>query len=510
MNILLVSPKYQETFWSMSNTLPLTGSKSNVLPLGLLTVAALLPEEWNLKLIDLNARELAQEQLEWADMLFISAMTIQSKSAEEIVKRANEAGVKVVAGGPHYTLAYKYFVKPNNDPQGVDHFFLGEAEEIIDEFLTDLGADSLKESYRATSFPDLANSPTPRYDLINPHDYQVLALQFSRGCPFACEFCDVAYFNGRAPRYKSVSASIAELDAMKATGFKGTVMFVDDNFIGNTKQAKTLLRAVISWQKNNGHPFIFLTQASINLADDPELMRLMAEALFFQVFIGIETPSSSALNEVAKKQNLNRDLIQAVRTIQAHGMEVMSGFIVGFDSDTPETFAVQRDFIEEAGIATAMVGMLIAPPETPLWKRLEKEGRILGHSSGNNALDFDALNFIPKMGKENLLTGYTALLADLYSPKASYARIERFLSVLIVPDYVPLRLPSSRDIKALFKIIYALGFKKRGRLWFWRLFFKTLFKHPQFLTQAMVSAAMVFHYQTITREFLKKKKHKDA
>jgi radical SAM superfamily enzyme YgiQ (UPF0313 family) len=503
MNVLLVAPTGPETFWSMGRILPFLGAKAVIPPLGLLTIAALLPEEWSLKLVDLNTTaSLDQDLLEWADMLFISAMIIQSDSTEEVLVRAKEAGVTVVAGGPLFMSYGNPEMMDFLDAKGVDHLFLSEAEELVDQFVLDLKNGQAQKIYKAERFPDVQASPIPRYDLVKAKDYYCLGLQFSRGCPFNCEFCDVVFLNGRTPRFKTVEQCLSELDAMFDLGWNGAVMFVDDNFIGNKKQAKKLLHAIISWQKDHGRPFYFLTQASINLADDPELGSLMTAANFAEVFIGIETPSSSALKECGKNQNQNRDLVQAVHTIQGYGLDVMAGFIVGFDSDTLEIFDMQRDFIEQAAIPMALVSLLTAVPGTALWERLKQEKRLLSFPSGNNAFDYKSLNFEPKMDRDVLLNGYRDLLAELYSPAASYGRVSKLFKHYSIPKNVLGRKPSFREIVSFFKMNWSLGICQSSRLGYWRLVIPALLRYPRYIPQVMTLAAMVHHCQKLTSSFL--------
>ncbi len=495
MKTLLVSPTFPETFWSMSNAGKFFNSPANVPPLGLLTVAAMLPQEWPLRFVDMSVEPLLDEHLAWADTLFLSAMDIQGQSAAEVVRRANAAGLRIVAGGPHYTLYHETV-------QGIDHLVVGESETIIPQLVEDLENGCAKPLYKADGFPQLTETPPPRLDIINLDAYLNMPVQVTRGCPFQCEFCDVLFLNGRIPRHKTVAQTIAELDNILASGWGGMVLFVDDNFIGNKKLAKELLRAIIQWQKEHGQPYTFSTQASINMADDEELLALMAEAQFKNTFIGIETPAAASLAECSKKQNLGRDLIQSVRTIHSYGISVMAGFIIGFDADPPEIFEIQERFIEDAGISVAMIGLLSAPPHTPLWRRLEAEGRILGMPSGNNAMDKGALNFIPKLDREFLYTGYRELLRRVYTPEASFGRIRKSLEHYTVPDYVPKTPVRLYDIKAVLLLLWTLGIRTQGRRAFWRLFFHTLFKKPAAFTEVMHLAAVAHHCQVVTRDFL--------
>jgi radical SAM superfamily enzyme YgiQ (UPF0313 family) len=468
---------------------------SNVPPLGLLTVAAMLPQDWPQRFVDLSVEPLLEEHLAWADAVFLSAMDIQMHSAATVVSRANAAGIPVVAGGPHYTLYYETV-------QGVDHILVGEAEAVIPRLVADLQNGCAKPVYKADGFPRLTETPPPRLDLLNIKAYLAMPIQSTRGCPFQCEFCDVLFLNGLKPRHKSLEQILVELDNILSLGWGGMVFFVDDNFIGNKKLAKTILNGIIDWQQRHGQPFTFITQASINLADDAELLGLMATAQFKSVFIGIETPAAASLAECSKKQNLGRDLLRSVETIHSFGINVMGGFIIGFDSDPPEIFSLQRQFIENAGIAVAMIGLLSAPPHTPLWKRLEKEGRILGLPSGNNTMDENALNFIPKMDKNFLVNGYKDLLREIYAPNSSFGRIKTCLKHYKTPDFVTKRPVKMYDIKAMFHLFWTIGICTKGRLAFWNLFFHILFKNISALPEMLHLVAMVHHCQIVTTDFL--------
>lgn len=468
---------------------------SNVPPLGLLTVAAMLPQAWAQRLVDMSVEPLLEEHLAWADAVFVSAMDIQMQSAATVVRRANAAGVPVVAGGPHYTLYHETV-------QGVDHILVGEAETVMPQLVADLENGCAKPVYKADDFPRLTETPPPRLDLLDIKSYLAMPIQSTRGCPFQCEFCDVLFLNGLKPRHKSLEQILVELDNILSTGWAGIVFFVDDNFIGNKKLAKQFLNGIIDWQRVHGQPFTFITQASINLSDDTELLRLMATAQFKSVFIGIETPAAASLAECSKKQNLKRDLLRSVETIHSFGINVMGGFIIGFDADPPEIFDLQRQFIENSGIAVAMIGLLSAPPHTPLWKRLESEGRILGLPSGNNTMDENALNFIPKLDKGFLVEGYKNLLREIYTPKASFGRIKQCLKYYKTPEFVAKIPVKMYDVKAMFHLFWTLGICTKGRLAFWSLFFHIILKNPSALPEMLHLAAMVHHCQTVTKDFL--------
>ncbi len=486
MNILLISPLTPDTFWSFSHAMRFVGKKAAFPPLGLLTVAAMLPREWSLRLIDLNVRKLTDADLDWADSVFLSAMIIHEPSAREVIRRSNAKGKPVVAGGPLFTTASERF------PEAAC-CVVGEAEEIMPELVADLAEGRLKPRYQAAERPDVNKTPLPRWDLIKVRDYATLSVQSSRGCPFDCEFCDITAVYGRIPRVKSPEQMIAELEAVLATGWKGGIFIVDDNFIGNKIKSKALLRALVQWRQQRRTTVTFTTEASLNLVDDPELLDLMVKAGFKNVFIGIESPQEEALKECRKVQNTKRDLVAAVRTIHNAGLQVMGGFIVGFDSDKAGIFERQRRFIQDAGVVTAMVGMLTALPGTRLFTRLTKEGRMIGKSTGNN---LDAvLNFVPTLDPKVLTEGYRRLLKDLYAPREYYRRILTFFH-----EYRPVRRRtrlSRSDLRAFVSSLWVMGVAKPGRWEFWKFLSKSLISHRRSFAEAVELAIHGYHFRVV-------------
>lgn len=488
MKTLLVYPEFPDTFWSFKHALKFIRKKASSPPLGLMTVAALLPPDWEKRLVDVNVQPLTEQDLAWADLVMISAMVVQRESARRIIARCKEIGVKVVAGGPLFTCEADQF-------GDVDHLVLGEAELSLPPFLEDLQRGCPKPVYNAFEYPDIHQTPAPVWTLARPDRYDAMSIQYSRGCPYNCDFCNVTALFGRRPRTKRVEQLIAELDALYAAGWRKNVFFVDDNFIGNKKQLKNeILPALIEWRRGKaGLPF--QTEVSINLADDEELIRLMAEAGFTSVFIGIETPSEESLTECGKSQNVNRDLVESVKRIQRAGIQVQGGFIVGFDSDTPSIFQQQIDFIQRSGIVTAMVGLLQAPYGTRLYERLAREGRLLREMSGDN-MD-GSTNIIPKMGIKALRVGYKRILDYIYSPENYYSRVKTFLK-----EYRPPRFGSPLEaeyILAFFRTIYQLGIKGIERAHFWRLFFWTLFHKPKLFPLAITLAVYGFHFRNVVQ-----------
>lgn len=457
-------------------------------PLGLLTVAAMLPRAWDLRLIDLNVEPLEDEDLRWADYVLLSAMIVHRESVQEIVARCQSLNRPIIAGGPLFTTGHEAY------PQ-IQHFVLGEAEDLMPQVVADLAAGRPQPLYRAAGWPDITRTPVPRWDLINLSHYVTMAVQFSRGCPYDCEFCDIIVMNGRVPRTKTPAQLVAELEALRRRGWKDMVFMVDDNFIGDKRRTKELLRKLVAWRRKAGTEMGFLTEASVNLADDPELCRLMIQAGFKRVFVGIETPSVESLQECHKLQNKGRDLVESVKILQRAGLEVMGGFIVGFDSDTSDIFKRQFEFIQRSGVVTAMVGLLNALPQTRLYQRLMQEGRLETESTGNNTQA--ALNFKPKLSREFLQSGYRELMKKLYEPKVYYQRIRIFLK-----DYHPtgprLRL-SWPDFKAFLKSFWLLGVWHRGRVAYWVFFWRTLLRRPHKFRHAIELAIVGYHYRRVAK-----------
>jgi radical SAM superfamily enzyme YgiQ (UPF0313 family) len=486
MRILLIYPKFPDTFWSFKYALSFIRKRAAFPPLGLLTVAALLPDEFQKRLVDVNVEGLTDDDLSWADLVFIGGMTIQRDSAKEIIARCKAKDLKVIAGGPLFTAEPEEFGE-------VDHLVLDEAELTLPPFLEDLKNGHLKKIYRATGFCDLHHTPIPSIDLIHTKRYASMAIQFSRGCPFNCEFCNVTALFGHRPRIKTPQQVIAELDNIYDAGWRGSIFFVDDNFIGNKQYLKAqLLPALIEWRKDK-KGCVFFTEASINLADDPELLDMMVKAGFDSVFIGIESPDDACLTECHKTQNRNRDLLQSVKTIHQAGLQVMGGFIVGFDSDTYSIFQRQIDFIQQSGIVAAMVGILQAPPGTRLFDRLQRENRVVSAFSGDNV--DGTTNIIPKMGLERLLDGYRSIMKQIYSPHNFYRRVRNSLQELKAPS---ITMPMDvQRILAFFRSCFRLGVWGKERLHYWHLLLWTLLRKPRLVPLAVTLAIYGHHYRRI-------------
>jgi radical SAM superfamily enzyme YgiQ (UPF0313 family) len=489
MKILLVYPIFPDTYWSFKYALSFENKRASFPPLGLLTVSSMLPASWKKRLVDMNVQDLQDGDLEWADMVFVSAMIVQQDSLMEVIARSKAFGKKVAVGGPYVSTSAEKV-------SHADHIFIGEAETTLPEFLHDLEIGAAKQTYEAGEKPSLHNTPVPDFGLVDYRQYSAMNVQYSRGCPFNCEFCDIIEIYGRVPRTKTNDQMINELDALKATGWRGLVFIVDDNFIGNKKNVKLFMPDLVNWVNENDHPFSFITEASVNLAEDEILLKMMQDADFRRVFLGIETPVEESLKEAQKGQNTRRGLLESIGRIQSFGMEIMAGFIVGFDSDPINIFERQIKFIQESSIPLAMVGLLTALPDTQLWKRLEKEGRLVEDSTGNNT--DCSLNFEPVMDRTVLIEGYKSILRRIYNSKNYYQRALGCISHMNQERSVARQGGWLGDLKTFMKIVFTLGLRDSERLQFWRYLYKTLTLYPKNFAHAMTLAAMGYHFRKIT------------
>ncbi|MBN1604185.1 MAG: B12-binding domain-containing radical SAM protein [Chitinispirillaceae bacterium] len=495
MKVLLVYPEFPVTFWSFKHALGFVGKKVALPPLGLLTVSSMLPSDWEKKLVDLNAVRLKDADILWADYVFISAMIAQKESVRDVIARVKSLNKFVVAGGPLFTTGWKEF----ND---VDCFVLNEGEVTIPLFLSDLENGTLQRIYSTTEKPDITKTPLPDWSLLTMSHYASMAVQISRGCPWNCEFCDIIIMNGRIPRVKDPCQVLSEFDALYNIGWRGSVFVVDDNFIGNKVKVKCILIAIGEWMVKRKYPFALYTEASINLADEEELMILMRRANFNTVFVGIETPEEEALKSCGKMQNTNKDLVDKVKILQKNGLEVQAGFIVGFDTDTMKTFDAIIRFIQKSGIVTAMVGLLQALPGTPLFKRLQDAGRIIVTPSSGNNTDF-SMNFIPLMNQNSLINGYKKILGSIYSPLNFYKRIKTFLAQyhrFSKRPYISL----TQQFRALSYVVWKIGVASKGRWQFWKLCIWTLLRRPKLLPEAITLTIFGFHYFKVMVDNFKK------
>jgi radical SAM superfamily enzyme YgiQ (UPF0313 family) len=493
MRILMIYPQYPETFWSFKYALKFIAKKATNPPLGLMTVASMLPAHWEKKLVDLNVQSLRKKDLDWADMVFLSAMTVQSKSVFQIIDKCKSHHKTVVAGGPLFTE------EPDKFPE-VDHLILNEAELTLPLFLKDLEHGNVKRIYRTDHFADVRTTPVPDYSLIKASKYNSMNVQYTRGCPFNCDFCDITVLFGNKVRMKSSAQMLEELEAIYNSGWRKNIFIVDDNFIGNKKILKEdFLPKLIEWMETKRHPFLFSTEASINLADDDELLRLMVQANFTTVFIGIETVDEASLAECGKLQNMKRNLVESVKKIQSFGMEVTGGFILGFDNDSISVFQRQIDFIKEAEIITAMVGLLNAPKKTRLYKRLHEEGRITGDITGDNT--DCSTNLIPKMGRDQLLSGYQKVIHGIYEGRVFYHRVQEFIKWFSPACQGQRSLTVQHAIAAL-KSFFKLGVLDTFRKSFWQLILWTLFNRPALLRLAVTYSVYGYHFRKVFKEVL--------
>lgn len=488
MKVLLLYPQFPLTFWSFRYALPFLGKRSAYPPLGLLTVSALLPPHWERKLVDLNVEPLRDKDLAWADVVFLSAMLVQSPSLSEMIARCRSAGIRTVVGGPITSAEHPAY-------RDADHIVSGEAEGVIEELVRDLEAGLAKPRYTAPRWSDMTRLPPPEFALAKMRRYSAMPVQYSRGCPFSCEFCDIIELFGRRQRIKTAEQILAEFDQLHSLGWRGSVFIVDDNFVGNKRAIKELLPRVADWMVRHRNPFSLFTQASVNMADDEELLRLMRAARFVKVFLGIETPVKECHQAAGKHQNANSDLLASVRRIQEQGIEVMGGFILGFDQDPPEIFERMTAFIREAAIPVSMVGLLTALPNTRLWRRLSEEGRILRQSIGDNTAA--SLNFIPRMDPEVLLAGYRRVMTSLYNPTEYFERARALLARLGPSPKLRLGFP---DYFALLRSFIRQGIFSRYRKLYWKFLGSALFRPPRHLGLAVTLAIMGHHFFLLTEQ----------
>lgn len=496
LKVLLVWPRFPPSFWGFEGVLQMLPEAAMTPPLGLITVAALCPPEWTLRLLDHAFDKIGDDDLQWADLVMVSAMHAQRADAIDVLRRAKSVGTRTFIGGPW----------ASSDPEAVqleaDHVMVGEAEEIFGTIARELEQGTAQAVYRVTDKPDMSHSPIPRFDLLRRNMYTSMPVQFSRGCPFQCEFCDIITIYGRKPRLKSSAQLIAELDLLRELGWRNEVFIVDDNFIGNSKFALELAIDLAAWGDKYGRPFSFYTEASIDLADRPELLAAMVQANFMYVFIGIETPSAGALKESKKFQNLRKDNLQQVRVIQESGLWVLAGFIVGFDSDDETIFERQREFIERTSIAWAMAGVLQAPPTTALYDRMKKEGRLI---EGSLAItNFSAPNFQTVLPLPVLLGGLSKLLFWLYEPKAFFDRAFRSLEIWQTrPVQKPPALPLSYNLRLLAASMWTQGVRSGYRRAYWEFLWKLVRKYVRDDTRmwmGMMILLSAHHFLIYARE----------
>jgi radical SAM superfamily enzyme YgiQ (UPF0313 family) len=490
MKVLLVYPEFPDTYWGFRHALRFENKRSALPPLGLLTISAMLPGDWERRLVDMNVSPLNDPDLDWADLVMVSAMLVQKESLRRVVAMCQERGKRVAVGGPYVSTCVEPLA-------GADHIFIGEAETTLPEFIRDLERDEARPLYRAAERPSLDATPVPDFRLADLDQYTVMPVQYSRGCPYQCEFCDIIEIYGRVPRTKSNEQLLTELDALYHLGWRGTVLVVDDNFIANKRNVKQLLPELAAWSEARRRPFGFITEASVNLAEDDELLDGMRRAGFNRVFLGIETPVEESLKETLKHQNTRHDLLDSVRKIQSYGIEVVAGFIVGFDNDPEDIFERQIRFIRESAIPLAFVNVLTALPDTQLWRRLEREGRLLQESTGINT--DCSLNFVPKMDAMRLVEGYKTILRTIYAPAEYYERALDCLSRVIQTTPEAQRRGSfGHNLASFARLVFTLGVRDRARGDFWRYLRKVCAAHRERFEYAILLAACGYHLRKLT------------
>ncbi len=475
MRVLLLYPLFPKSFWSFEKALELIDRKALLPPLGLVTVAAILPQEWEFKLVDHNVREVTEAEWEWADMVILSAMIVQKEDFIAQIQAAKRRGKRVAVGGPYATA-----LPQEAEAAGADYLILDEGEITLPLFVEAIQRGEPAGIFRATNGekPDVTTTPTPRFDLLDFTAYDNMSVQFSRGCPFQCEFCDIIVLYGRKPRTKAPQQLLTELQALYDLGWRRTVFMVDDNFIGNKRSVKLLLRELKPWMAERGYPFHFNTEASVDLAKDPELMDLMVECNFNAVFLGIETPDEASLTLTQKFQNTRDSLADSVEAITRAGLRVMAGFIIGFDGE--KTGAGDRivRFVQQTGIPLAMFGMLQALPDTALWHRLNKEGRLLNNNSNGNQTAL--MNFIPTRPLEEIAREYVDAFWRLYDPVEYLDRTYRYFLKLGAPKCPgQLRKIDAVALRALATIIWRQGVVRRTRWKFWHHLYSVWRQNPR-------------------------------
>ncbi|MBI4871981.1 MAG: B12-binding domain-containing radical SAM protein [Candidatus Riflebacteria bacterium] len=494
--VLFVHPEHATSYWGFQYSLRLYGKKAMHPPLGLITVAALLPGDWPVRLVDMSLEPLTDEQILWSDYVFTGGMTSQAVSLLEVLERCRRLGRPTVVGGPF----------PSGHPSRLGelptHCVLDEAEVTLPRFLADLANGTPQPMYRSEVKPDLTRTPPPRFDLLKLKQYGAIDIQFSRGCPFNCEFCDIITLFGRMPRAKTPEQTLAEFQALYDQGYRGPVFLVDDNFIGNKKAVRALLERMIPWMQEREYPFLITTESSLNLAEDPALLDSMRLAGFKRVFLGIETPSLEGLRETHKLQNMRHDMLTAVHTVLDHNIEVMGGFIVGFDSDADDIFDRQIEFIERAHIPWAMTGVLAATPNTQLWTRLEKEGRLLGYHSGDQ---FGRTNFVTRMDARKLMDGYLRILRTVYAPRAYFDRVLAVVDRLARAGHPNLHKKLIRPGQVIVMTLVAMvvqGLLSNYRAAWWRFMATVVRRYPSKFVVALLNSIVGHHFIRLTEDIL--------
>ncbi len=500
MRVLLLYPLFPKSFWSFDKALELIGRKVSLPPLGMITVAAILPQTWEFRLVDRNVRFETEADWAWADLVIISGMIVQKPDMLHLIREAKQRGKLVVAGGPYLTS-----VPEAAQEAGVDFLVLDEGEITLPLLVEALERGETSGVLRAGGEkPDVTNTPIPRFDLLDLGAYSDMSVQFSRGCPFQCEFCDIIVLYGRKPRTKTSAQLLAELQTLYDLGWRRSVFMVDDNFIGNKRNVKLLLRELGPWMAAHGYPFRFSTEASVDLAQDQELLDLMLAANFNAVFLGIETPDTDSLALTQKFQNTRNSLVESVQKINRSGLRVMAGFIIGFDGEKAGAGDRIIEFVEATAIPQALVSMLQALPDTALWKRLQKEGRLFAGREEANIHQTTLINFIPTRPLEELAREYVNCFWELFEPKRYLARVHRhFLEMRPAPHKQKFRMPGLIDIRAMLIIFWRQGIKRNTRGQFWRQMFSIIRHNPGVFEHYLINCAHLEHfmeYRQIVRD----------
>lgn len=489
MKILLVYPKFPKTFWSYEKILELVNRKVLLPPLGLITVAAILPQTWEYKLVDRNIRAVTEAEWDWADLVIFSAMIVQKADMIEQIQEAKRRGKPVVVGGPYPTS-----MPEEMEAQGVDYLILDEGEITLPLFVEAIERGETSGRFTANGEkPDVTITPIPRYELLEINAYDSMSVQFSRGCPFQCEFCDIIVLYGRKPRTKTPAQLLAELEYLYDLGWRGGVFMVDDNFIGNKRNVKLLLKELKQWQAARNYPFRFDTEASLDLAQDDELIELMLECNFAAVFMGIETPDTDSLEVTKKFQNMRSPLIDSIDKVTAAGLRVIAGFIIGFDGEKPGAGQRIVEFSELTGIPTTTFAMLQALPHTALWHRLEKEGRLRAQDGNINQTTL--MNFVPTRPVEDIAREYIDAFRQLYEPTQYLNRVYRYFLKLGAPRVrTPFKMPEWVVVRALALVCWRQGVKRETRWLFWHHLFHILIKNPAVVEQYVTLCAHNEHF----------------
>lgn len=491
MRVLLLYPLFPKSFWSFDKALELIGRKVSLPPLGMITVAAILPQTWEFRLVDRNVRFETEADWAWADLVIISGMIVQKPDMLHLIQEAKQRGKLIAVGGPYVTS-----VPEVAQEAGVDFLVLDEGEITLPLLVEALERGETSGIFRAWGEkPDVSTSPIPRFDLLDLNAYLEMSVQFSRGCPFQCEFCDIIVLYGRKPRTKTPKQLLSELQTLYDLGWRRSVFVVDDNFIGNKRNVKLMLRELIPWMAAHNYPFRLATEASVDLAQDQELLELMVAANFTSVFLGIETPDTDSLSLTQKFQNTRSSLVESVLTINGAGLSVMAGFILGFDGEKAGAGKRIIDFVEATAIPKAMFGMLQALPNTALWKRLQQEGRLLEGSEETHGHQMTLTNFTPSRSQEELAGEYVSCFWELYEPSRYLSRVYRhFMRMKPAPHKTQFRLLELIEIRAILIIFWRQGIKRHTRFQFWRQLFSIVRRNPGVFVPYLSNCALLEHF----------------